>query len=66
MFANSLLILFSSSSRARAFLRSAINDTSPAPKYKPLSKEAGATPSCTSHSRNIARLVPAEQAASSS
>lgn len=35
MLANSLLIRFSSSSRARAFLRSAIKDTSPAQACQP-------------------------------
>jgi hypothetical protein len=34
MFANSLLIRFSSSSRARAFLRSAMKDTKPAPNHQ--------------------------------
>lgn len=60
MLANSLLIRFSSSSLARAFLRSAMNETRPVPSCKPLS----VVPSDrrhTSHSGYIARLVPAEQ-----
>jgi hypothetical protein len=64
MFANSLLILFSSSSRARAFLRSAMKDTRPVRAASvPISPHDSVV--YTSHRRYIARVVPAEQPSSS-